>query len=198
MMTHALNDQHHHDDSSSKVIFGFWIYIMTDCILFASLFATYIVLRNNTYGGICAREVATLPYVLIQSFVFLTSGLTYGLAMLSVYKNKINHLRYWVCVTFILGLVFLGLEFHQFANLFAAGSTWQTSAFLSAYFSLVGIQGIHVAIGMLWMIILMIQLSMQKLNSTMKTRFSCLGLFWDFLNIVWILIFIIVYLMGAI
>jgi cytochrome o ubiquinol oxidase subunit III len=199
MTTSALSHEHdHHDEPNDKVIYGFWVYIMTDCILFASLFATYAVLRDNTYGSIGIHDIARLPYILVQSLCLLTSGFTYGLALLGLHKGNTKQIYTWLSVTFLLGLAFIGLEYHEFAHLVANGYTWQVSAFLSAFFSLVGIHGLHVCIGLLWIVILMIQLKMRGINGMMKTRFACLGLFWDFLNIMWIFIFTIVYLMGAI
>lgn len=200
-MTRSVLDDHahHHEDApNDKVIYGFWVYIMTDCILFASLFATYAVLHNNTYGSIGITQVARLPYVFGQTLFLLTSGFTYALALLGLHQHNVKQLRFGLLVTFLLGCGFLGLEFHEFAHLVQNGYSWQTSAFLSAFFTLVGIHGIHVLVGLAWIIILMIQLSMKGINGMMKTRFACLGLFWDFLNIMWILIFTIVYLMGAI
>jgi cytochrome o ubiquinol oxidase subunit 3 len=196
MTTHALD--HHDDQPNNKVIFGFWVYIMTDCILFASLFATYAVLRNNTYGGVSIIQVTHLPYVLMQSLLLITSGMTYGFSLIGMDKKSRGLILFWLGCTFLLGLGFLAIESCQFMQLIANGSTWKTSAFLSAYFSLVGIHGLHVAIGLVWIIILMMQLLMQNITPMMQTRLACLGLFWDFLNIIWVAIFTIVYLMGVI
>ncbi|MFN7097389.1 MAG: cytochrome c oxidase subunit 3 [Gammaproteobacteria bacterium] len=197
-MSHALSNESHYEDSNSKVIFGFWIFILTDFILFAALFATYSVLHNNTYGGVGIKDIVDLPYSLVQSLIFVTSSLSYGLGIVAMKKNEQKSLLFWLGVTFILGLAFVSLEFNEFAKLVHAGHTWQSSAFLSSFFTLVGLQGIHVTIGLLWIVIVMIQLTMQHINPTMRTRLACLGLFWDFLNIIWIFIFSIVYLMGAI
>lgn len=198
MTTHALHEHAHHDDVPSKVIFGFWIYIMTDGILFAALFATYAVLHNNIWNGPGIQQIATLPYVLVQTLVLLTSVFTYGLASVALRGGHKNRILFWLTITFLLGLVFLGFEWQQFANLIAHGNSWQTSAFLSIFFSLVGLHGMHIVAGMLWIIILMIQLRMKNITATMQTRLACLGLFWNFLNIMWLFIFTIVYLMGAI
>lgn len=198
MTTAVSHDHDSHNEPNDKVIYGFWVYIMTDCILFAAMFATYAVLHDNTYGSIAIHDVARLPYILIQTLCLLTSGFTYSLCLLGLHKGNLKQMYAWFCVTFLLGLAFLGLEFHEFAHLVQQGYTWQTSAFLSSFFSLVGIHGIHVTVALLWLVILMVQLKMQGINGMMKTRFACLGLFWDFLNIMWILVFTIVYLMGAI
>lgn len=201
MTSTVAHDHHHsHDEPNDKVIYGFWVYIMTDCILFAGLFATYAVLRNNNFGSIGIHDVAiaNLPHVLVQTLCLLTSGFTYALALIGLHKGSTKQIYGWLAVTFLLGLVFLGLGLHGLMNLFNNGYTWQNSAFLSSYFSLIGIYGIHVLVGLIWIVILMIQLKMVGINGMMKTRFACLGLFWDFINIIWILIFTLVYLMGAI
>ncbi len=201
MTTPAFNTTIHHiqhHDASSKVIFGFWIYILTDCILFASLFATYIVLYNNTYGGPGIAQVTSLPYGLIQTLIIIFSTLTFGFGFAAIYRGNRNQVMFWLVITFLLGLAFLGMEQQQFAHLLHQGYSWQTSAFLTVFFSLIGIYGLHILVALLWIIILMIQLSSQNLTSMMKTRLTCLSLFWNFLNIVWVFIFTIVYLMGAI
>lgn len=195
MSTHTLG---HHSDPGAKVIFGFWIYLMTDAILFAALFATYSVLHNNTFGGPGIQQITSLHHVIVQTLIFLASVLTYGLSFVALHRVKKGQLRFWVAITFILALAFLGMQFHEYANILNMNVSWQTSAFLSAYFTLTGIFTMHVIVGLLWMIILFIQLSMQGLSATMKTRFSCFNLFWNFLNIIWILIFTLIYLMGAI
>lgn len=201
MTAQALNNHHgqHHDhshDASSRVIFGFWLFLMTDFIVFACLFATYDVLHNNTFGGPGIKQIASLSYVLVQTLFLLTSSLTYGFAHIAQRKGR-GSVMFWLTVTFLLGLAFVGFEFHEFANLIATGNSWQRSAFLSAFFTLVGIHGIHIVVGMLWIVILMIQMTKQNLSPTMRTRLTCLGMFWNFLDIVWIFIFTIVYLMGA-
>jgi cytochrome o ubiquinol oxidase subunit 3 len=198
MSTETLHHEHHHVDPSSKTIFGFWAYIMTDFIMFAALFATYDVLRNNTYGGIGIGQVATLPFVLTQTLILLASTMTCGFSKAASHSGNKNASILWMTVTFILGLIFTSMGFHQLSCLVASGSSWQSSAFLSAYFTLIIGHALHVVIGMLWIIILMLQFMKQDLNSVMKTRITCLTLFWNFISMVWVFIFIIVYLMGAI
>ncbi|MDO8953890.1 MAG: cytochrome c oxidase subunit 3 [Gammaproteobacteria bacterium] len=188
----------HHDETSSKVIFGFWAYILTDFIMFAALFATYIVLRNNTFGSIDASQVASLHYVLIQTMYLLAANFTFGLCLVASHSASKARVMLWMGVTFLLALGFLRMEQHQFCHLIANGYTWQTSAFLSAFFTLLSIHGIHVIVALLWMVIVAIQLSMHGLTTTMKTRLTCLGLFINFITMIWIVIFTLVYLMGAI
>jgi len=188
----------HHDDSSSKVILGFWTYILTDFIMFAGLFATYIVLRNNTYGSIGIGQVATLHYVLVQTLFLLAANFAFGLCLVAAHKASKTGIMLFLAVTAVLALGFLRLEQHQFCTLIANGYTWQTSAFLSAFYSLLSIHGIHVIVALIWMAIVAIQIAMQGFTTTMRTRLTCLGLFWNFISMVWIFIFLIVYLMGAI
>lgn len=186
------------DKATNKVVFGFWLYVMSDCILFAIMFSAYSVLHNNTFSGVGIQQVASLPYVLVESLFLLTSAFTYGMCYLGMNRNCKKALMSWLVITFVLGLVFLGLEINEFAVLIHSGNSWQRSAFLSSFFLLVGGHGLHIFIGLIWMIILMIQVSSQGLTPMMKTRFTCLGIFWHFLDIVWIFIFTLVYLMGAI
>ena len=201
-MTRQLLESHdHHDhdaEASAKVIFGFWVYILSDCILFSMIFATYAVLHNNTYGGPGAHELFTnMPYVLIETFILLTSSFTYGIAMLGAHKGNKNQLLIWLCVTFILGVSFICMELNEFHNLISEGNGPQRSAFLSSFFTLVGTHGLHVTCGLVWMILLIIQVSKHGINSTTIRKLTCLSLFWHFLDIVWIFVFTIVYLMGA-
>jgi cytochrome o ubiquinol oxidase subunit 3 len=201
MTTQVLDSHDHHDhdaEASAKVVFGFWVYILSDCILFSMIFATYAVLHNNTYGGPGAHEIFTnMPYVLIETFILLTSSFTYGLAMLGAHKGNKNQLLIWLFVTFILGVSFICMELNEFHNLISEGNGPQRSAFLSSFFTLVGTHGLHVTCGLIWMILLILQVSKHGITSITTRKLSCLSLFWHFLDIVWIFVFTIVYLMGA-
>ncbi len=181
----------------NRSIFGFWIYIMTDCVLFASLFATYAVLHGNTNGGPTGQMLFNLPTVLIETIVLLTSSLTVGLAMLAVHRNKREQALVWLGVTFVLGLAFLGIELREFGNLLYDGNSWTSSAFLSAFFTLVGTHGLHITIGLLWMGVMMTKLVTVGLTRANIRRLTMLSLFWHFLDVIWIFIFTIVYLMGG-
>lgn len=193
------HDHHdHHHDEDSKVLFGFWMYIMSDCLLFAMLFATFAVLHTHTFGGPGAKELFSMPYVLTETIILLTSSFTYGLIMLAAHKHNKNVVLFWLLVTFILGAIFVGMEVHEFAHLAAEGNSWQRSAFLSSFFTLVGTHGIHVTSGLVWMLIMIVQVMMFGINPKTTRRLSCLSLFWHFLDIVWIFVFTVVYLMGAI
>jgi cytochrome o ubiquinol oxidase subunit 3 len=194
-------DHGHHDheaEATDKVVFGFWIYIMSDCILFASIFGAFAVLHNNTFGGPGAKELFSMPYVLVETFILLTSSFTYGLAMLGAHKHAKNQVLFWLAITFILGLSFICMEVNEFHKLILEGNGPQKSAFLSSFFTLVGTHGLHVTCGLIWMILLMVQVGKHGISSITSRKLSCLSLFWHFLDIVWIFVFTIVYLMGAI
>lgn len=195
-MTEITYDHHH--DTDSMDIFGFWIYILSDCILFATIFATFSVLHTSVYGGPGIKELTNLDYILIETIVLLCSSFTYGLSILALYKNKIKTVIAWLAVTFLFGLTFVGMEINEFVHLYLEGHTWQSSASLSAFFTLVGTHGLHVTMGLIWMLVLMIQLFKFGVSPAMKRRLAYLGLFWAFLDIIWIFVFTIVYLMEAI
>jgi cytochrome o ubiquinol oxidase subunit 3 len=182
----------------SKNVFGFWVYIMTDCVLFASLFATFAVLRSNTYGGPGGSELFSMPFVLAETLVLLTSSFTCGLAMLAVHRRDKTQVLAWFALTFLLGAVFLGLELHEFGNLVNEGNSWRRSGFLSAFFTLVGTHGLHITFGLVWMAILMRRVFMHGIHGSSVRRLMMLGMFWHFLDVIWIFIFTIVYMIGAI
>jgi cytochrome o ubiquinol oxidase subunit 3 len=197
-VVHNNHDHHDHDaETTSKVVYGFWIYIMSDCILFASIFATYAVLRNNTFGGPDGKHLFDLSYVMIETFILLTSSFTYGLAMLAANKNNKSQVMFWLFITFLLGAAFIGMEINEFHHLIIEGNGPSRSAFLSSFFALVGTHGLHVTCGLIWMIMLMLQLTKHGLTAVTTRKLACLSLFWHFLDIVWIFVFTIVYLMGV-
>jgi|TARA_R110000868_G_scaffold402979_1_gene679776 cytochrome o ubiquinol oxidase subunit 3 len=192
-------EAHAHHFDGSKNVFGFWMYIMTDCLLFATLFAVYAVFHTHTFGGPHAKELFSLPFVLVETMMLLTSSFTFGLAMLA--RNSSNNtaiVTRWMWVTFILGLCFIAMEMHEFYHLYIEGHTWATSAFLSSFFTLVGTHGLHVTAGLIWMLSVIYQINKHGITPETKTKLTCLGLFWHFLDIVWIFVFSVVYLMGAI
>lgn len=186
-----------HLDSDAKTIFGFWTYIMTDCVLFATLFATYAVLRNNTYGGEGARELFSLPFVLVETMLLLTSSFVCGLAMLAVRRKQLTQTLVLFAITFLLGFSFLVLEIYEFQHLYHEGNSWQRSGFLSAFFTLVGTHGLHITVGLLWILTMMAQVVRRGFTNGVVRRLQLLSLFWHFLDIVWIFIFSMVYLLGA-
>jgi cytochrome o ubiquinol oxidase subunit 3 len=180
-----------------KTIFGFWVYIMTDCVLFASLFATYAVLHNNTAGGPGAAALFSMPFVLAETLILLTSSYTSGLGLLAAHRGKLKSVLFWFAITFLLGAAFLGLELHEFSNLVAEGHSWRTSGFLSAFFTLVGTHGLHITSGLIWMLVLITQVTKKGLVGNTVKRLTLLSYFWHFLDIVWIFIFTIVYMLGV-
>lgn len=191
-----------HDTSEAsavaeKTTFGFWMYLMTDCVLFATLFAVYAVLHGNTFGGPGAAELFSLPFVLTETMLLLTSSFTSGLAILAARAHRVKLVLFWLGVTFALGLAFLGMELHEFAALAHEGNNWQRSGFLSAFFTLVGTHGLHILMGLLWIGVLAGQIWSRGLTVHTSRRLTLFSLFWHFLDIVWIFIFTFVYLMGA-
>jgi|SRR5579885_1377905 len=182
---------------SDKNYFGFWVYLMTDLIMFAGLFAAFAVLRNNTFGGPSGKNIFDLPFVLIETVLLLTSSFTCGLAVLSAVRNKKKGTICLLGLTFLLGAGFLAMELYEFSHLFEEGNTFQKSAFLSSYFSLVGTHGLHITAGLIWMIILFLYILKKGLTKGSVRKLTLFGLFWHFLDIVWIFIFTIVYLMGV-
>jgi cytochrome o ubiquinol oxidase subunit 3 len=183
--------------ADDKTLFGFWLYIMTDCVLFASLFATYAVLHRNTAGGAGGAELFQLPTVLTETLLLLTSSFTAGLAMLAAHKRLKAQTIFWFVVTFGLGLAFLIIELTEFRNLVHEGNGWGRSAFLSSFFTLVGTHGAHITVGLLWMIALLFKLWQRGFTRAVVRRLAMLSYFWHFLDVVWIFIFTIVYMMGV-
>lgn len=183
--------------ADEKTLFGFWTYIMTDCVLFSALFATYAVLHNNTFGGEPGAKLFELHGVLAETLLLLTSSFTVGLAMLAAHKRAKRQVIGWLVVTFLLGAAFLVLELTEFHHLAATGNSWSRSGFLSGFFTLVGTHGLHITIGLCWMLAMIIKLAKKGFSRATVRRLTMLSLFWHFLDIVWIFIFTVVYLMGV-
>jgi len=184
-----------HDEDDSKV-FGFWIYIMTDLVIFGVLFATFIILRSATYGGPTNRELFEMPAVLEETLLLLTSTFTCALAMIEVHKGKKLSSILWFLATFILGVGFLALEIKEFIHFAQQGATWTRSASLSSFFTLVGTHGFHIFWGLVWMVVMMVRIAIRPLAPSSVSRIFRMALFWHFLDFVWIFIFTIVYGMG--
>ena len=195
-LDHQAHDEEHHDAGSITTL-GFWIYLMSDCILFACLFATFAVQRHATAGGPSGHEIFDLPYVAIETGCLLVSSFTYGMAMLAVDKGSRAWTMRWLGLTMLLGMAFIGMEIHEFAGLVAQGFGPDRSGFLSAFFTLVGTHGLHVTAGIVWMAVLMVHVMRRGLNEANRTRLMCLSLFWHFLDVIWIGVFTVVYLMGV-
>ncbi|MGH7157523.1 MAG: cytochrome o ubiquinol oxidase subunit III [Candidatus Saccharimonadales bacterium] len=184
-------------ETTAKTTAGFWAYLMTDCILFASLFGAYAVLRGQTAGGVSGAEIFDMPFVLAETLILLTSSFACGLAMLAAYRRDKTGVFTWFGLTFVLGVSFLGMELTEFAHLVQEGNSWRASAFLSAFFTLVGTHGLHITAGLIWMSVLLAQVWRRGFTHANTRRLIMLSLFWHFLDIVWIFIFSIVYLMGV-
>ncbi len=187
-----------HQDTFSKTTLGFWIYLMTDCLLFATLFCTYAVLHNETFDGPSARDLFSLPTAFTETMILLLSSVTCGLGMLSALQNKKNQVIAWLAVSFLLGAAFIAIELTEFTHLFKEGSSWQRSAFLSSFFALVSTHGLHVSFGLLWMVVMMAQVFRRGVTVITFRRLITFSMFWHFLDLVWIFIFTFVYLMGVI
>ncbi|MBT0728089.1 cytochrome o ubiquinol oxidase subunit III [Rosenbergiella australiborealis] len=194
---HDAHGEHGHHDAGANKIFGFWIYLMSDCIIFATLFATYAVMMHGTAGGPAGRDIFELPYVLGETALLLLSSITYGMAVIAMNKGNKGTVIGWLVLTFLCGLGFIGMEINEFHHLISEGFGPQRSGFLSAFFTLVGTHGLHVTCGLIWMLVLMFQIATRGLTATNRTRIMCLSLFWHFLDVVWICVFTIVYLMGV-
>ncbi|SAL01183.1 cytochrome o ubiquinol oxidase subunit III [Caballeronia ptereochthonis] len=194
----TLSAQHAHDhehEHQSHSVFGFWAYLMTDCVLFASLFAAFAMFAMQTAGGPTGKDLFNLTDVAYETGLLLTSSLTFGLAMISATRKQSGAVLAWLFVTFALGAGFLWLEVHEFAHLVAEGAGPQRSAFWSSFFTLVGTHGLHVTIGLVWLVVLAVQIAGNpQMNERELRRLACLSLFWHFLDIVWICVFSFVYL----
>jgi cytochrome o ubiquinol oxidase subunit III len=183
-------------EQADRTQFGFWLYILSDCVLFAGLFAVYAVLQGATFGGPTPYDLFDLPYVLVETVLLLTSSFTIGIATLLAYRGNKNGALAMLAVTLALGLGFVGMEVAEFTKMIAESAGPGRSAFLSGYFGLVGTHGLHVTLGSLWMLILMVYIGIRGLSASNMRKLISLSLFWHFLDIVWIFIFTFVYLFG--
>lgn len=188
-------DEHAHPEGHSTML-GFWIYLMSDCLIFAILFATYGVLGGNFAAGPGPSELFDLNLVALNTAMLLFSSLTYGMAMLAMQHGRLRAMQGWLVVTAAFGIAFLSIELYEFAHLIHEGATPQRSAFLSAFFTLVGTHGLHVTFGTIWLFTLLVQTHLHGLIPANQRRLMCLSLFWHFLDVIWIGVFTIVYLMG--
>lgn len=189
-----LAEQNRRDRTS---VLGFWVYIMTDCVLFASLFATYAVLHNNANGGESAHHLFNLSGVLAETLILLCSSFACGLALLAAKIGDKRMVLAWLTVTALLGLCFLGIELSEFHHLAQEGNSWRRSGFLSAFFTLVGTHGLHITAGLFWLATLGWRIGRIGLDRISLRRLTLFSMFWHFLDLVWIFIFTIVYLTGG-
>ncbi|WPB59330.1 cytochrome o ubiquinol oxidase subunit III [Xylophilus sp. GOD-11R] len=189
-----LTEEHHVENGT---LLGFWLYLMSDCLIFACLFAVYGVLGRSYAAGPSGMELFELPLVALNTAMLLLSSITYGFAILEMQKKKVGSTIFWLGITGLFGLAFLGIEMYEFAHLIHEGAGPQRSAFLSAFFALVGTHGLHVTFGIIWLVVLMFQVGKHGLHSANRRRLMCLSMFWHFLDVVWIGVFTFVYLMGT-
>jgi len=180
-----------------KAQLGFWLYLMTDCMLFTSLFATFMILRHATNGGVGGSEIFSIGFVLIETLILLTSSYMCGLANLAIHNNKFKEFVVYLGATIALGIAFLAMELSEFGHLVAEGHGWWASGFLSAFFTLVGTHGLHIVVGLLWALVLIWAMYRQGRHEDILRKFSLFAVFWHFLDVVWIFIFTIVYVMGV-
>ena len=187
-------DDHHPENGT---LLGFWLYLMSDCLIFAALFAAYGVLGGAYAAGPSPATLFELPSVALNTAMLLLSSITYGFAMLSAEKDRRPATLAWLAVTGLFGLAFVGLELSEFAHFIHEGAGPQRSAFLSSFFALVGTHGLHVSFGLVWLVVLMVQVAQGGLGQTNMRRLMCLSMFWHFLDVVWIGVFSFVYLIGT-
>jgi cytochrome o ubiquinol oxidase subunit 3 len=185
----------HHPENGT--LLGFWLYLMSDCLIFACLFATYGVLGRSYAAGPTGRDLFDLKLVAVNTSMLLLSSITYGFAMIAMQKNKIGAVQSWLAITGLFGLAFIGLELFEFHHLIHEGAGPQRSAFLSSFFALVGTHGLHVTFGIVWLVVLMTQVGKLGLTAANQRRLLCLSMFWHFLDVIWIGVFTCVYLLGT-
>ena len=193
----TVGGHNHVEANYEKTVFGFWVYLMTDCILFGILFATYAVLHNSTAGGPRGHDIFNMQLVLAETMALLISSFTCGLAGIISRKDKKWAVIGCLAITFLLGLSFVVMEVSEFVHLVNEGNSWRRSAFLSAFFTLVATHGTHVSFGLIWMFVMMWQIKTRGIVAVIHRRLMCLRLFWHFLDVVWIFIFTLVYLLGV-
>ena len=208
MSTIALTEEHHHGSASGhrwsgpapkRIVtgYGFWIFILSDMVMFSAFFATYAVLLGQTAGGPRGRDLFDLRNVAIETAFLLASSFTCGLASIAADERNAIWFQIAMAVTCAFGLGFLALEGNEFASLVARGAGPTRSAFLSAFFTLVGCHGLHVSAGILWLLTMMAQVFAKGFRSDIQRRILCFALFWHALDIIWIAVFTVVYLLGS-
>ncbi|MGH6999348.1 MAG: cytochrome o ubiquinol oxidase subunit III [Phenylobacterium sp.] len=194
---YLVEEDEHHAASGGGTLLGFWIYLMSDALIFATLFATFGVVSGNYAGGPAPREIFELPLVALNTAMLLLSSITFGMGMIDMEAGRKRAVQGWLAVTALFGLAFISIELYEFAALIAEGATPQRSAFLSAFFTLVGTHGLHVTFGLIWIAVMMVQIGQRGLIPENRRRLICLGMFWHLLDVVWIGVFTFVYLLGV-
>ncbi len=187
-------EEHHHEPGT---MLGFWLYLMSDCLIFTVLFATYAVLGTNYAAGPSPKDLFSLPIVAVNTTMLLLSSITYGFAVLEMEKDNVDKTLRWLAITGAFGAAFVAIELYEFAHMIHEGATPMRSAFLSSFYALVSTHGLHVTFGIIWLITLVVQVKKRGLIRENKRRLLCLSMFWHFLDVVWIGVFTFVYLMGV-
>lgn len=194
---HLVEDEHGHGHGSPTLL-GFWIYMMSDALIFAALFATYGVLSTSFAGGPVPQDVFDLRLVALNTAFLLVSSITYGFGMLAMERGQKATLQLWLIVTALLGTAFVGVELYEFNHFAHEGAVPQRSGYWTGVWTLVGTHGLHVTVGILWIGIMLVQVAQPGLIEANKRRLMCLGMFWHLLDVVWIGVFTYVYLLGMI
>ncbi|MDN8612709.1 cytochrome o ubiquinol oxidase subunit III [Variovorax ginsengisoli] len=189
-----LPGEHHPENGT---LLGFWLYLMSDCLVFACLFAVYAVLGRSFAAGPSGADLFDLRLVALNTAFLLFSSITYGFAMIEMQRKRMGATMAWLAITALFGAAFIGVELYEFAHLIREGAVPQRSAFLSSFFALVGTHGLHVTFGLVWLVVLMVQVTKRGFIPENRRRLMCLSMFWHFLDVVWIGVFTFVYLMGV-
>ncbi len=190
---HVREEPHH----GSPTLLGFWIYLMSDCLIFAVLFATRAVVGANYADSPLPKDLFDIELIMVSTFALLFSSITYGFAVLKMQDDDVDGMLKWLAITGVLGAIFLGIELYEFNHLIHAGATPQSSASWSSFYALVGTHGLHVTFGLLWLVVLMVQAKQFGLTVANKRRLLCLSMFWHFLDLVWLGVYSLVYLTGV-
>jgi cytochrome o ubiquinol oxidase subunit III len=195
----ALSSASEAGPASKRIVvaYGFWIFLLSDIVMFSALFAAYAVLVRATAGGPTGAELFNQGSVAIETLCLLASSYTCGMMTLAISSYRRGATYLFAVVTFLLGAAFLALELREFGNMIAAGAGPERSAFLSAFFTLVGCHGLHVSAGLIWLVVMMAQLAVKGFRATVERRLLCFALFWHALDIIWVWLFTVVYLMGV-
>ena len=195
--TFYLTEEEGRHATGGGTLLGFWIYLMSDALIFATLFATYGVVSTSYAGGPGPRDIFELPLVALNTALLLIASITFGMATIDMEAGRVRATQIWLAITALFGAAFIGVELYEFASLVHEGATMQRSAFLSGFFTLVGTHGLHVVSGIIWIIVMMVQIGQRGLIPENRRRLTCLGMFWHLLDVVWIGVFTFVYLLGV-
>ncbi|GIQ67853.1 cytochrome (ubi)quinol oxidase subunit III [Xylanibacillus composti] len=179
-------------------ILGFWLFLGGETVLFGTLFASYLALRNQINDGPSGEQLFSLPLVAVATFILLTSSLFSVMAIQALHRHDLKGIQFWLGATVLFGVLFLGLEIYEFFHYVHEGLTFSTSAFSTSFYSLVGFHGAHVLLGVLWIALLIVQLSKKKLTVVTAPKVYVAALYWHFIDVVWVFIFTVVYLMGKV